>query len=94
MIGLSKQSEVLAVEETTKLMDGLRKELSFLIEEQKQAMIKIVRLELECRMKTQITKELNVPGLIGPNCKYTSYNRFMHEINREVVQGFGDIRIL
>ena len=48
-------------------------------------MIKIVRLELECRMKTQITKELNVPGLIGPNCKYTSYNRFMHEINREVV---------
>ena len=57
-------------------------------------MIKIVRLELERQMKPQITKELNVPGLIGPGCKYTSYNRFMHEVNREMSSGFSDMRIL
>ena len=72
----------MAANDTSNEIDALRKEMSFTIDEQKRDIVKIARHELDTKVNASINEALNVPGLIGMNCKYASFHRCLLEISR------------
>lgn len=90
---MQKQAIEMAANDTANSVDQLRKELNFLMAENKRDIVKIARHELDTKVSEVIREEIHLPGLIGHGCKYSNFQRFMMDLNRQVQHNYNDLRV-
>ena len=71
----------------------LEKKLSTKIENQRLQIVSLTRNEIQTRVGGMIRQYTNVPGLIGDNCKYSTYHRCMLDIHGDLNKGFSELKV-
>ena len=63
------------------------------MDEQKRDIVKVVRHEFDVKVNHVLKEMINVPGLVGENCKYSSFHRCMLDFNRAIQHNHTDLRV-